>query len=72
MLLRLLRTHLGPYRKELAIVVVLQLAATIASLYLPSINGLIIEPNVPCRVRSGDELEFGRVHIAVRIVFGAH
>ncbi len=36
------------------------------------INGLLIDPNVPCRVRSGDELEFGRVHISVRIVFGGH
>jgi hypothetical protein len=35
------------------------------------INGLLIEAQIPCRVRSGDELEFGRVHISVRIVFGA-
>lgn len=36
------------------------------------INGLLIDPNTPCRVRSGDELEFGRVHISVRVVFGGH
>ncbi len=36
------------------------------------INGLLIEPHVLCRVRSGDELEFGRVHLCVRVVFGAH
>ncbi len=46
MLLRLLRTYLRPYGRALAIVVVLQLAATIASLYLPSINGRIIDEGV--------------------------
>ena len=46
MLLRLLRTYLRPYGKPLAAVVVLQLAATIASLYLPSINGDIIDRGV--------------------------
>jgi ATP-binding cassette subfamily B multidrug efflux pump len=37
-LIRLLRTHLRPYRGPLAAVVVLQLVGTIASLYLPSLN----------------------------------
>ena len=35
------------------------------------INGLRLEPNVRETVRSGDELEFGRVHVVVRVVFGA-
>ena len=42
MLIGLLRTYLRPYRRELAIVVALQLVATMASLYLPSLNADII------------------------------
>ncbi len=38
--------YLRPYGKPLAAVVVLQLAATIASLFLPSINGDIIDQGV--------------------------
>ena len=46
MLLRLLRTHLAPYRRWLAVVVVLQFAATVAMLYLPSLNADIIDDGV--------------------------
>jgi ATP-binding cassette subfamily B protein len=46
MLLRLLRTHLRPYAGNLSMVVVLQLIGTIASLYLPSLNGKIIDKGV--------------------------
>ena len=46
MLLQILRTHLRPYKREMAIVVVLQLIATIASLYLPSLNADIIDNGV--------------------------
>ncbi len=46
MLLRLLRTYLRPYKKQLAMIVLLQLAATLASLYLPSMNGDIIDGGV--------------------------
>ena len=46
MLLRLLRTYLRPYKKGLALVVLLQLIGTIASLYLPSLNGDIIDQGV--------------------------
>ena len=46
MLIRLLRTHLRPYRRPLAAVVALQLVATIASLYLPSLNADIIDNGV--------------------------
>jgi len=46
MLLRLLRTYLRPYGKSIAVVVVLQLMGTIASLYLPSLNGDIIDGGV--------------------------
>nr|CTQ98026.1 Lipid A export ATP-binding/permease protein MsbA [Kibdelosporangium sp. MJ126-NF4] len=43
---RLLVTYLRPYRRELAIVLVLQLVGTIASLYLPSLNADIIDNGV--------------------------
>jgi ATP-binding cassette subfamily B protein len=46
MLTRLLRTYLRPYGRPLAAVVVLQLCATIANLYLPSLNGEIIDRGV--------------------------
>ncbi|GAA0906678.1 ABC transporter ATP-binding protein [Virgisporangium aurantiacum] len=46
MLIRLLRTHLRPYKKELAIVVVLQLVGTMASLYLPRLNADIIDHGI--------------------------
>jgi ATP-binding cassette subfamily B multidrug efflux pump len=42
----LLRSYLRPYRRPLAAVVVLQLVATMASLYLPSLNGNIIDRGV--------------------------
>ncbi|HEX6346277.1 ABC transporter ATP-binding protein [Umezawaea sp.] len=43
MLYRLMLTYLRPYRRELWIVLVLQLIGTIASLYLPSLNADIID-----------------------------
>ncbi|WP_067574768.1 ABC transporter ATP-binding protein [Nocardia acidivorans] len=46
MLIRLLRTFLAPYRKQLAGVVVLQLISVIAMLYLPSLNADIIDNGV--------------------------
>jgi len=46
MLLRLLRTYLRPYGARLAALIALQLAGTIASLYLPSINGDIIDRGI--------------------------
>ena len=46
MLLRLLRTHLAPYKPWLAVIVVLQFVATVAMLYLPSLNADIIDNGV--------------------------
>ncbi|MBQ1074501.1 ABC transporter ATP-binding protein [Micromonospora sp. C31] len=46
MLTRLLRTHLRPYHRPLAAVVLLQFVGTIASLYLPSLNADIIDLGV--------------------------
>jgi len=46
MLLRLLRTFLRPYTREVAIVVVLVLVQSIANLYLPNLNADIINNGV--------------------------
>jgi len=46
MLLRLLRKYLQPYKREMLIVVVLQLVGTIASLSLPALNADIIDNGV--------------------------
>src|SRR5690242_5715131 len=46
MLLKLLRQFLTPHLRPFIIVVLLQLGGTIASLYLPSINGEIIDQGV--------------------------
>ena len=64
MLLRLLRAYLKPYSRPLAIIVVLQLASTIASLYLPSLNGDIIDRGIAV----GDTtyvIEMGSVMLAI-------
>jgi len=45
-LIRLLRTYLRPYRKPLALLLVLQLAQTLATLYLPTLNADIIDNGV--------------------------
>jgi ATP-binding cassette subfamily B protein len=45
-LIRLLRTFLRQYRKPLALLLVLQLAQTIATLYLPTLNADIIDNGV--------------------------
>ncbi len=46
MLVRLLRTFLRPYGRPLLVIVVLQLFATLAMLYLPSLNADIIDNGV--------------------------
>jgi ATP-binding cassette subfamily B protein len=46
MLLRILREYLKPYKRPIVFVVGLQLVATIASLYLPSLNADIIDNGV--------------------------
>jgi ATP-binding cassette subfamily B multidrug efflux pump len=45
-LIRLLRTYLRQYRKPLALVLFLQLAQTLATLYLPTLNADIIDKGV--------------------------
>ena len=46
MLIRLLRVYLRQYRRPLALVLVLQLAQTLATLYLPTLNADIIDKGV--------------------------
>ena len=46
MLIRIVRDYLRPYRGLVAVLVGLQLVGTIASLYLPSLNGRIIDEGV--------------------------
>ena len=46
MLIRLLRTQLRPYRRPVAMVVLLQLIQTLATLYLPTLNADIIDNGV--------------------------
>jgi ATP-binding cassette, subfamily B, multidrug efflux pump len=46
MLFRLVRAHLRPYKRPLSYLVVLQLMATIATLYLPTLNADIIDKGV--------------------------
>jgi ATP-binding cassette subfamily B protein len=45
-LVRLLRDYLKPYRKPVALVVLLQLVQTLATLYLPTLNADIIDNGV--------------------------
>ncbi|MEE2612464.1 MAG: ABC transporter ATP-binding protein [Acidobacteriota bacterium] len=67
MLLRLLRTFLRPYRKWLAWVVVLQFLATLAALYLPSLNADIIDHGV-ARGDTGYITRAGLIMLAVTLV----
>ncbi|MGW0787231.1 ABC transporter ATP-binding protein [Streptomyces sp. NPDC002911] len=67
MLIKLLRTHLGPYRRPIVLLVLLQLLQTCASLYLPSLNADIIDNGV-VRGDTGYILEFGGVMIVVSII----
>jgi len=45
-LIPLLKNHLAPYRRDIALVLVFQLVQTLANLYLPALNGDIIDKGV--------------------------
>ncbi|GGY84475.1 multidrug ABC transporter ATP-binding protein [Streptomyces nitrosporeus] len=66
-LIQLLRAFLGPYRKPILLLVVLQFLQTCASLYLPSLNADIIDDGV-VKGDTGYILEFGGVMIAVSVL----
>ncbi|MEU8619787.1 ABC transporter ATP-binding protein [Streptomyces sp. NPDC048623] len=67
MLIRLLRTFLGPYRKPIALLVLLQLLQTSATLYLPTLNADIIDNGV-VNGDTGYILRFGALMIGVSLV----
>ncbi|MFC5907821.1 ABC transporter ATP-binding protein [Streptacidiphilus monticola] len=66
MLVRLLRAHLGPYARPISLLVVLQLIATIASLYLPTLNADIIDNGV-IKGDTGYILQTGGVMVGVTL-----
>ncbi|MFI8964913.1 ABC transporter ATP-binding protein [Streptomyces sp. NPDC053493] len=67
MLIRLLRTHLRPYRKPIALLVLLQLLQTSATLYLPTLNADIIDNGV-VNGDTGYILRFGALMIGVSLI----
>jgi ATP-binding cassette subfamily B protein len=67
MLYRLVRTYLTPYAPILGVLLALQLVATLASLYLPSLNGRIIDEGVAVG-DTGFILRTGLVMLAVSLV----
>ncbi|MFD2082365.1 ATP-binding cassette, subfamily B [Actinopolymorpha cephalotaxi] len=67
MLIRLLRAHLRPYTRPIALVVVLQLVQTLATLYLPSLNADIIDNGV-VKGDTGYIMSTGGIMLAVTLV----
>ncbi|MGW4650854.1 ABC transporter ATP-binding protein [Kitasatospora sp. NPDC004289] len=67
MLIKLLRTRLGTYRRPIGWLVLLQLVATLAALYLPTLNADIIDSGV-VKGDTGRILSLGGVMIAVTLV----
>ena len=67
MLWNLLKTYLSPYRRELYLVLGLQLVATIAALFLPSLNADIIDNGV-VRGDTAYILETGLVMLGVSLI----
>ncbi|MEA2001174.1 MAG: ABC transporter ATP-binding protein [Actinomycetota bacterium] len=67
MLVRILRDYLKPYKREIAIVLVLQLIGTVAALTLPSLNADIIDNGV-IRGDTGYILRLGAWMLAVSLV----
>jgi ATP-binding cassette subfamily B protein len=66
-LVRLVREHLRPYSNLVAVLVVLQLVGTMASLYLPSLNGRIIDEGV-AKGDTGYIVEAGSWMLAISLV----
>ncbi|MBB2986311.1 ABC transporter ATP-binding protein [Terracoccus luteus] len=67
MLIRLLRAHLRSYRPLVLLIVVAQFASTMASLYLPSLNGQIIDEGV-AKGDTGFIVGHGGIMLAVSLV----
>ncbi|SDK59501.1 ABC transporter ATP-binding protein [Streptomyces indicus] len=67
MLIRLLREHLAPYKKPIAVLVLLQFLQTCATLYLPTLNADIIDNGVVAG-DTGYILTFGALMIGITVV----
>ncbi|HET7799134.1 MAG TPA: ABC transporter ATP-binding protein [Humibacillus xanthopallidus] len=67
MLMRLLRTHLRPYQGQIVLIVLAQFVSTMASLYLPSLNGQIIDEGV-AKGDTGFIISHGAIMLAVSLV----
>ncbi|GLW53156.1 ABC transporter ATP-binding protein [Kitasatospora phosalacinea] len=66
MLFRLLRAHLGPYSRDITLLVLLQLVSTIGMLYLPTLNADIIDDGV-LKGDTGYILRVGAVMVGVSL-----
>ncbi|GGX86341.1 ABC transporter ATP-binding protein [Streptomyces fructofermentans] len=66
MLIRLLRAHLRPYKKPIALLVLLQFLQTCATLYLPTLNADIIDNGV-VKGDTGYILSFGALMIGISL-----
>jgi ATP-binding cassette subfamily B protein len=66
-LIRLLRTHLRPYKRPITLLVLLQFLQTCASLYLPTLNADIIDQGV-VEGDSGYILGYGALMIGISLV----
>jgi ATP-binding cassette subfamily B multidrug efflux pump len=66
-LIRLLRTYLRPYKKPIAVLVLLQFLQTCATLYLPTLNAHIIDKGV-VKGDTGYILSFGALMIGISLV----
>ncbi|MFH0519004.1 ABC transporter ATP-binding protein [Streptomyces sp. M41] len=66
MLIRLLRTHLRPYRQPIAWLVLLQFLQTCATLYLPTLNADIIDKGV-VNGDTGYILSYGALMVGISL-----
>src|SRR4051812_49085123 len=66
MLRALLRQYIRPYRRLVAVLMVLQLVSTLASLYLPTVNAAIIDDGVA----KGDTATIIRLGVVMLVVSG--
>ncbi|MDO0927845.1 ABC transporter ATP-binding protein [Streptomyces sp. TG1A-8] len=67
MLIRLLRTYLRPYKKPIALLVLLQFLQTCATLYLPTLNADIIDNGV-VKGDTGYILSSGALMVGISLV----
>ncbi|EDY44636.1 ABC transporter ATP-binding protein [Streptomyces sp. SPB074] len=67
MLIRLLRASLAPYKRPIALLVLLQFVQTCAALYLPTLNADIIDNGV-VKGDTGYIMEFGGLMLLVAVV----